>query len=255
MWAWAVTAALASFGALASCGAKICELAFGSDSTNFGRAFGHVAFSPKAAGLQLLPFAVTSFKKCWPLFGERSARALTAVLASFGALASCGAKICELAFGSDSTNFGRAFGHSLFSPKAAGLQSLPFAVTSFKKCWRLFGERSARAVTAALASFGVLASFGAKICELAFGSDSTNFGRAFGHSLFSPKSCRLAVTALRCDELRGGSCAGIFLGRLLPLALKFVNSPSAQTAQILVAPSVTRFFPQKLQACSHCPSL
>src|SRR5690554_5455506 len=45
------------------------------------------------------------------------------------------------------------------------------------------------------------------------------------------------------------------LGRLLPAALKFVNSPSAQTAQISVAPPVTRFFPQKLQACSHCPSL
>src|SRR5690554_6094590 len=72
---------------------------------------------------------------------------------------------------------------------------------------------------------------------------------------FLPKSCRLAVTALRCDELRGGSCAGIFLGRLLPSALKFVNSPSAQTAQISVAPPVTRFFPKKLQACSHCPSL
>src|SRR5690554_3896074 len=121
---------LASFGVLASCGAKICELAFGSDSTNFGRAFGHSLFSPKAAGLQSLPFAVTSFKKCWRLFGERSARAVTAALASFGVLASFGAKICELAFGSDSTNFGRAFGHSLFSQKAAGLQSLPFAVTS-----------------------------------------------------------------------------------------------------------------------------
>jgi len=60
MWAWAVTAALASFGALVSCGAKICELAFGSDSTNFGRAFGHSLLSPKAAGLQSLPFAVTS---------------------------------------------------------------------------------------------------------------------------------------------------------------------------------------------------
>src|SRR5690554_6021078 len=107
---------LASFGALASCGATICELAFGSDSTNVGRAFGHSLLSPKAAGLQSLPFAVTS---C----GEE-------MLASLGALATCGAKICELAFGSDSTNFGRAFGHSLLSPKAAGLQSLPFAVTS-----------------------------------------------------------------------------------------------------------------------------
>src|SRR5690554_6509262 len=144
---------LASFGAPASCGAKICELAFGSDSTNFGRAFGHSLLPPKAAGLQSLPFAVRSFKKCWRLFGERFARALTAVLASFGTLASFGAKICELAFGSDSTNFGRAFGHSLLSPNAAGLQSLPFAVTSFKKCWRLFGERFARALTVVLASF------------------------------------------------------------------------------------------------------
>src|SRR5690554_3199549 len=129
-FARALSASLASFGALASCGAKICELAFGSDSTNFGRAFGHSLFSQKAAGLQSLPFAVTSFKKCWRLFGERSARAVTAALASFGALASCGAKICELAFGSNSTNFGRASGHSLFSPKAAGLQSLPFAATN-----------------------------------------------------------------------------------------------------------------------------
>ena len=126
----AVSAALASFGALVSFGAKICELAFGSDSTNFGRAFGHSLFSPKAAGLQSLPFAVTSFKKCWRLFGERFARALTVALASFGALVSFGAEICELAFGSDSTNFGRAFGHSLLPQKAAGLQSLPFAVTS-----------------------------------------------------------------------------------------------------------------------------
>ena len=78
---------------------------------------------------------------------------MTAALASFGVLASFGAKICELAFGSNSTNFGRASGHSLLPPKAAGLQSLPFAVTSFKKCWPLFGERFARAVTAALASF------------------------------------------------------------------------------------------------------
>src|SRR5690554_7683131 len=121
MWARALTAALASFGALASCGAKICELAFGSDSTNLGRASGHSLLPPKAAGLQSLPFAVTSFK--------------------------------HGTFGSNSTNFGRAFGYSLFSPKAAGLQSLPFAVTSFKKCWRLFGERFARALTAVLASF------------------------------------------------------------------------------------------------------
>src|SRR5690554_6133604 len=98
MWARAVTASLTSFGALASFGAKICELAFGSNSTNFGRAFGHSLLPPKAAGLQSLPFAVTSFK--------------------------------HGVFGSDSTNFGRASGHSLFSPKAAGLQSLPFAVTS-----------------------------------------------------------------------------------------------------------------------------
>src|SRR5690554_3352814 len=68
-------------------------------------------------------FLVGSFCIMW-------ARALTAALASFGALASCGAKICELAFGSNSTNFGRAFGHSLLPPKAACLQSLLFAVTS-----------------------------------------------------------------------------------------------------------------------------
>src|SRR5690554_5355634 len=98
---------LASFGVLASFGAKICELAFGSDSTNFGRAFGHSLLPPKAAGLQSLPFAVTSFK--------------------------------HGTFGSDSINFDRAFGHVAFSQKAADLQSLPFAVTSFKKCWRLFG--------------------------------------------------------------------------------------------------------------------
>jgi len=52
------------------------------------------------------------------------------MLASFWVLVSFGAKICELAFGSDSTSFGRAFGHSLLPPKAAGLQLLPFAVTS-----------------------------------------------------------------------------------------------------------------------------
>src|SRR5690554_8118718 len=95
MWAWALTAVLASFGALASCGAKICELAFGSDSTNFGRAFGHSLLPLKAAGLRLLPFAVTG----WGEGGAGDAREGTAGLETLRVAVSGSGQIAEQDWG------------------------------------------------------------------------------------------------------------------------------------------------------------